>query len=72
LAAAGSVSTSIRSSFFLSLRDPADPGVDVVGLGCLICAVQHGYAVANYISTWDELMAVVKSAVDAVAVRAPG
>jgi hypothetical protein len=27
--------------------------------------------VANYISTWDEAMAVVKSAVDAVAARAP-
>jgi uncharacterized protein YqgV (UPF0045/DUF77 family) len=27
--------------------------------------------VANYISTWDETMAVVKQAVDAVAERAP-
>jgi uncharacterized protein YqgV (UPF0045/DUF77 family) len=27
--------------------------------------------VANYISTWDETMAVVKRAVDAVAARAP-
>jgi uncharacterized protein YqgV (UPF0045/DUF77 family) len=27
--------------------------------------------VANYISTWDEVMAVVKSAVDAVASRSP-
>jgi uncharacterized protein YqgV (UPF0045/DUF77 family) len=27
--------------------------------------------VANYISTWDEVMAVVKQAVDAVAARAP-
>jgi uncharacterized protein YqgV (UPF0045/DUF77 family) len=27
--------------------------------------------VANYISTWDEVMAVVKAAVDAVAARAP-
>jgi uncharacterized protein YqgV (UPF0045/DUF77 family) len=27
--------------------------------------------VANYISTWDEVMAVVKEAVDAVAARAP-
>jgi uncharacterized protein YqgV (UPF0045/DUF77 family) len=27
--------------------------------------------VANYISTWDETMAVVKGAVDAVAARAP-
>ena len=27
--------------------------------------------VANYISTWDEVMGVVKRAVDAVAARAP-
>jgi uncharacterized protein YqgV (UPF0045/DUF77 family) len=27
--------------------------------------------VANYISTWDEVMTVVKSAADAVAERAP-
>jgi uncharacterized protein YqgV (UPF0045/DUF77 family) len=27
--------------------------------------------VANYISTWDEVMAVVNDAVDAVAARAP-
>jgi uncharacterized protein YqgV (UPF0045/DUF77 family) len=27
--------------------------------------------VANYTSTWDEVMAVVKGAVDAVAARAP-
>jgi uncharacterized protein YqgV (UPF0045/DUF77 family) len=27
--------------------------------------------VANYTSTWDEVMAVVKQAVDAVAARAP-
>jgi len=27
--------------------------------------------VENYISTWDEAMAVVKAAVDAVAARAP-
>jgi uncharacterized protein YqgV (UPF0045/DUF77 family) len=27
--------------------------------------------VANYVSTWDEVMAVVKQATDAVAARAP-
>lgn len=32
----------------------------------MICAVQHRYTVANYISTWDECFDVVKRATEAV------